>query len=79
MRDDRAGGAQRSTIAAAAEDRRGAVGGRSLSVRLGAVLAPPGAPASREFPRSLFGRLSPDVPEALALSLRNIGVGPTDG
>ncbi len=53
--------------------------GGSLAGLLGAILALPVTAAFRDVTRYLFRRLSPDEPEALALSLRNIGMGPTDG
>ena len=52
--------------------------GGSLAGLLGAILALPIAAAFRDVVRYLFRRLSPDEPEALALSLRNIGMSPDD-
>jgi predicted PurR-regulated permease PerM len=53
--------------------------GGALAGLLGAILALPMTAAFRDVVRYLFRRLSPDEPEALAVSLRNIGMGPTDG
>ncbi len=54
--------------------------GGSLAGLLGAILALPVTAAFRDVVRYLFRRLSPDEPEALAISLTNIGMGPgTDG
>ena len=53
--------------------------GGSLAGLLGAILALPMAAAFRDVVRYLFRRLSPNEPEALAMSLRNIGMGPVDG
>jgi len=54
--------------------------GGSLAGLLGAILALPVTAAFRDVVRYLFRRLSPDEPEALAISLSNIGMGPgTDG
>jgi predicted PurR-regulated permease PerM len=53
--------------------------GGSLAGLLGAILALPVAAAFRDVVRYLFRRLSPGEPEALAVSLRNIGMGPVDG
>jgi predicted PurR-regulated permease PerM len=50
--------------------------GGSLAGLLGAILALPVAAAFRDVVRYLFRRLSPDQPEALAVSLRNIGIEP---
>ena len=52
--------------------------GGALAGLLGAILALPMAAAFRDVVRYLFRRLSPDEPEALAVSLRTIGMGPTD-
>lgn len=52
--------------------------GASLAGLLGAILALPMTAAFRDVVRYLFRRLSPDEPEALAASLRNIGLGPPD-
>jgi predicted PurR-regulated permease PerM len=52
--------------------------GASVGGLLGAILALPMAAAFRDVVRYLFRRLSPDQPEALALSLRTIGMGPAD-
>ena len=52
--------------------------GGALAGLLGAILALPMAAAFRDVVRYLFRRLSPDEPEALAVSLRAIGMGPTD-
>ena len=52
--------------------------GASLAGLLGAVLALPVTAAFRDVVRYLFRRLSPDEPAALAISLKNIGMGPTD-
>ncbi len=49
--------------------------GGSLAGLLGAILALPVAAAIRDVIRYLFRRLSPDQPEALASSLRGIGMG----
>jgi predicted PurR-regulated permease PerM len=53
--------------------------GGALAGLLGAILALPVAAAFRDVVRYLFRRLSPDEPEALALSLKGIGLGPSDG
>jgi predicted PurR-regulated permease PerM len=53
--------------------------GGSLAGLLGAILALPVTAAFRDVVRYLFRRLSPDEPEALALSLSNVGMGPDDG
>ena len=53
--------------------------GGSLAGLLGAILALPMTAAFRDVVRYLFRRLSPDEPEALAVSLRNVGMGPVDG
>jgi predicted PurR-regulated permease PerM len=50
--------------------------GGSLAGLLGAILALPVTAAFRDVVRYLFRRLSPDEPEALAISLTNIGMGP---
>lgn len=52
--------------------------GGSLAGLLGAILALPITAAFRDVVRYLFRRLSPDEPEALAISLRNIGMSPDD-
>ena len=52
--------------------------GGSLAGLLGAILALPVTAAFRDVVRYLFRRLSPDEPEALAASLRNIGMRPDD-
>jgi predicted PurR-regulated permease PerM len=52
--------------------------GGSLAGLLGAILALPVTAAFRDVVRYLFRRLSPDEPEALAISLSNIGLGPGD-
>lgn len=52
--------------------------GGSLAGLLGAILALPVTAAFRDVVRYLFRRLSPDEPEALAASLRSIGMGPDD-
>ena len=52
--------------------------GGSLAGLLGAILALPVTAAFRDVVRYLFRRLSPDEPEALAISLSNIGMGPED-
>jgi predicted PurR-regulated permease PerM len=52
--------------------------GGSLAGLLGAILALPVTAAIRDVLRYLFRRLSPDEPEALAISLRNIGMVPDD-
>ena len=52
--------------------------GGSLAGLLGAILALPITAAFRDVVRYLFRRLSPDEPEALAASLRNIGMSPDD-
>jgi predicted PurR-regulated permease PerM len=52
--------------------------GGSLAGLLGAILALPITAALRDVVRYLFRRLSPDQPEALAASLRNIGMSPDD-
>lgn len=53
--------------------------GGSLAGLLGAILALPMAAAFRDVVRYLFRRSSPDEPEALAVSLKAIGMGPNDG
>ncbi len=53
--------------------------GGSLAGLLGAILALPVTAAARDVIRYLFRRLSPDEPEALAGSLRTIGMGPGSG
>ncbi len=53
--------------------------GVSLAGLLGAILALPMTAAFRDVVRYLFRRVSPDEPEALAASLRAIGMGPDDG
>ena len=53
--------------------------GGSLAGLLGAILALPMTAAFRDVVRYLFRRLSPTEPEALAISLGNIGMGPVDG
>jgi predicted PurR-regulated permease PerM len=53
--------------------------GGSLAGLLGAILALPVSAAFRDVVRYLFRRLSPDDPAALATSLRNIDMGPSDG
>jgi predicted PurR-regulated permease PerM len=53
--------------------------GGSMAGLLGAILALPVTAAFRDVVRYLFRRLSPDEPEALAVSLGNIGLGPADG
>ncbi len=53
--------------------------GGALAGLLGAILALPVTAAFRDVVRYLFRRLSSDEPEALAASLRAIGMGPTDG
>ena len=53
--------------------------GGSLAGLLGAILALPMTAAFRDVVRYLFRRLSPDQPEALAASLRTIGMAPGDG
>jgi predicted PurR-regulated permease PerM len=53
--------------------------GGALAGLLGAILALPVAAGFRDVVRYLFRRLSPDEPEALAVSLTNIGMGPADG
>jgi predicted PurR-regulated permease PerM len=53
--------------------------GGALAGLLGAILALPMAAAFRDVVRYLFRRLSPHEPEALAISLRSIGMGPADG
>jgi predicted PurR-regulated permease PerM len=53
--------------------------GGSLAGLLGAILALPMTAAFRDVVRYLFRRLSPGEPGALAVSLRNIGMGPVDG
>ena len=50
--------------------------GGSLAGLLGAILALPVTAAFRDVVRYLFRRLSPDEPEALAISLTHIGMGP---
>jgi predicted PurR-regulated permease PerM len=52
--------------------------GGSLAGLLGAILALPMTAAFRDVTRYLFRRLSPGEPEALAISLRNIGMSPDD-
>jgi predicted PurR-regulated permease PerM len=52
--------------------------GGSLAGLLGAILALPITAAVRDVIRYLFRRLSPDQPEALGISLRNIGMVPDD-
>jgi predicted PurR-regulated permease PerM len=52
--------------------------GGSLAGLLGAILALPITAAFRDVVRYLFRRLSPDEPEALAASLRAIGMKPDD-
>ena len=52
--------------------------GGSLAGLLGAILALPVTAAVRDVVRYLFRRASPDEPEALAVSLRNIGMTPDD-
>ncbi|MEO8570760.1 MAG: AI-2E family transporter [Chloroflexota bacterium] len=52
--------------------------GGSLAGLVGAILALPMSAAFRDVVRYLFRRLSADQPEALAASLRNIGMGPAD-
>jgi predicted PurR-regulated permease PerM len=52
--------------------------GGSLAGLLGAILALPVTAAIRDVIRYLFRRLSPDEPEALAASLRSIGLRPDD-
>lgn len=52
--------------------------GGSLAGLLGAILALPVTAAVRDVVRYLFRRASPDEPEALAASLRNIGMTPDD-
>lgn len=52
--------------------------GGSLAGLLGAILALPMTAAFRDTVRYLFRRLSPDEPEALAASLRSIGLSPDD-
>lgn len=52
--------------------------GGSLAGLLGAILALPMTAAFRDVVRYLFRRLSPDEPEALAASLRSIGMSPDD-
>ncbi len=53
--------------------------GGSLAGLLGAILALPMTAAFRDVVRYLFRRLSPDEPEALAASLKAIGMTPGDG
>ncbi len=53
--------------------------GGALAGLIGAILALPMTAAFRDVVRYLFRRLSPDEPEALAVSLRAIGMGPIDG
>ncbi len=53
--------------------------GGALAGLLGAILALPVTAAFRDVVRYLFRRLSPDEPEALAASLKPIGMGPADG
>ncbi len=52
--------------------------GGSLAGLLGAILALPMTAAFRDVGRYLFRRVSPDEPEALAASLRSIGMSPDD-
>ncbi|MEX1169578.1 MAG: AI-2E family transporter [Chloroflexota bacterium] len=52
--------------------------GGSLAGLLGAILALPVTAAIRDVVRYLFRRASPDEPEALAASLRSIGMTPDD-
>jgi predicted PurR-regulated permease PerM len=52
--------------------------GGSLAGLLGAILALPITAAVRDVVRYLFRRASPDEPEALSVSLRNIGMTPDD-
>lgn len=52
--------------------------GGALAGLLGAILALPMVAAFRDVVRYLFRRLSPDEPEALAVSLGSIGLGPPD-
>ena len=52
--------------------------GGSMAGLLGAILALPITAAFRDVVRYLFRRLSPDEPEALAVSLRSIGMSPDD-
>ena len=52
--------------------------GGALAGLLGAILALPMAAAFRDVVRYLFRRLSPEEPEALALSLKGIRLGPAD-
>ncbi len=52
--------------------------GGSLAGLLGAILALPVTAAVRDVVRYLFRRASPDEPEALAASLRNVGMTPDD-
>jgi len=52
--------------------------GGSLAGLLGAILALPVTAAIRDVVRYLFRRASPDEPEALVVSLRNIGMTPDD-
>jgi predicted PurR-regulated permease PerM len=52
--------------------------GGSLAGLLGAILALPVTAAFRDVVRYLFRRLSPDQPEALAISLEAIGMGADD-
>jgi predicted PurR-regulated permease PerM len=52
--------------------------GGSIAGLLGAILALPVTAACRDVVRYLFRRSSPDRPEALVESLRNIGMGPSD-
>jgi predicted PurR-regulated permease PerM len=52
--------------------------GGSMAGLLGAILALPITAAFRDVVRYLFRRLSPDEPEALAASLRSIGMRPDD-
>ncbi len=53
--------------------------GVSLAGLLGAILALPMTAAFRDVVRYLFRRVSPDEPEALAASLKTIGMAPNDG
>ena len=53
--------------------------GGSLAGLIGAILALPVTAAFRDIVRYLFRRLSPDQPEALALSLQTVGIGPGYG
>ena len=53
--------------------------GGSLAGLIGAILALPVTAAFRDVVRYLFRRLSPDQPEALAISLQTVGIGPGYG